>query len=158
MGALINTIGTGYLSWFYNHEFEGNYAFHQANAAAYTGNDVWAVISSLYDNNRQLFPLLPTPDPRLYPNLVARWQHFHTQHILAQNNQALLLQYINAALTNNAITEIVFGVRLGANQSIDSTTTGTAQLINIVVAGPMATGRDNAGKVLPGGPPPIDQY
>lgn len=157
MGALINTLGTGYLSWFYNHEFEGNYLFHQTNAAAYTGNDVWGVVTSLYDANRQLFPLLPTPDPKLYPNLVARWQYFHTQKVLTPTNQGLLLKAIHDTLVNKAITEIVFGVRLGANQSIDSTPIGTAQIINIVVAGPMAAGRDNAGKAVSGGPPPIDQ-
>lgn len=157
MGALINTIGTGYLSWFYNREFEQNYAFHKANAAAYAGNDVWSVVSSLYDNDRQLFPLLPTPDPRLYPQLVARWTHFHTQHVLSQANQAALLTAINGALTNNQIAGILFGVRLGAQQTIDSTTVGTFRAINIVVAGAMATGRDKHGKLLPGGPPPIDQ-
>jgi len=157
MGALINTFGTGYLSWFYNREFEENYGFHQANRASYAGNDVWGVVSSLYDSNRQRFPLLPTPDPRLFPNLVARWQHFHTQKILTSTNQALLLTAIHDTLGNNAITEIVFGVRLGANQTIDSTTIGTAQIINIVVAAPMALGRDNTGKATPGGPPPIDE-
>jgi hypothetical protein len=157
MGGLINTIGTGYLSWFYNHEFEENYAFHQANAASYAGNDVWGVINSLYDNNRQRFPLLPTPDPKVYPNLVARWQYFHTQKLLTQTNQALLLKAIHDTLGNKKITEILFGVRLGANQTIDSTTTGTTQIINIVVTGPMPTGRDNAGNALPGGPPPIDR-
>jgi hypothetical protein len=156
MGALINTIGTGYLSWFYNHEFEQNYGFHQANRASYTGNDVWGVITSLYDNNRQRFPLQPTPDPRLYPNLVARWQYFFTQRVLTQANQALLLQAIHDTLSNNAITEIVFGVRLGANQTIDSTTIGTAQIINIVVTAPMATGRDEDNAPLAGGPPSID--
>jgi hypothetical protein len=159
MGSLINTIGTGYLSWFYNHEFEGNYAFHKSNATAYAGNNVWSVITSLYDNNRQIFPLLPTPNPSLYANLVARWQYFFTQNVLSQANQALLLKAIHDALANNAITQIVFGVRLGASQGIDSTTITThTQIINIVVTGPMPTGRDHTGRALPGGPPPIDQW
>jgi hypothetical protein len=156
MGALIHTIGTGYLSWFYNREFEQNYAFHQANAAVYAGNDVWSVITSLYDNNRQVFPLIPTPNPASYPNLVGRWQYFFTQHVLTQANQTLLLNAIRGALTNNQIAGILFGVRPGAAQTIDSTTVGTFQVINIVVAAAMATGRDQDNAPLAGGPPPID--
>jgi hypothetical protein len=154
MGALIHTAGTGYLCWFYNSEFEDNWAFHKANAAAYTGSSVWNVVSTLYDQTRQLYPLVPTP-PSSYPNLVARWQYFFQHPVLTPANQAALLTAIHGALTNAAISGILLGVRHGSSQKIDNTSINggvTVQLINIVVAAAMATGRDKSV----GGPPPID--
>jgi hypothetical protein len=163
MGGLINTPGTGYLSWFYNSEFEGYWPFHTANAAAYDRGsahwNVWNVISTLYDATRQKYPLVPTP-PSTYTNLVQRWQYFFQHPVLLQHNQDALLDAIYTALTTPAISGIMFGVRIGSTQKIETATLNGAvniQMINIVVTGPMSTGRDEEGAPLPGGPPPIDQ-
>ena len=48
MGGLIQTKGTGYLCWFYNHEFEVNWAFHQSTAASYNrGGANWNIWDNL---------------------------------------------------------------------------------------------------------------
>jgi hypothetical protein len=163
MGGLINTPGTGYLSWFYNSEFEDNWPFHTANAAAYNRRtahwNVWNnVISTLYDSARQKYPLIPTP-PSAYPNLVQRWQYFFQHPVLLQPNQDALLDYIHTALTTGGISGIMFGVRLGSTQKIETAALNGAvqiQMINIVVTEPMPTGRGRDGTPLGGGPPPID--
>jgi hypothetical protein len=164
MGGLINTPGTGYLSWFYNSEFENYWTFHTANAAAYHRRgahwNVWNVISTLYDSARQKYPLLPAP-PSTYANLVQRWQYFFQHPVLLQPNQDALLDAIYAALTTGGISGIMFGVRLGSTQMIETATLNGAvqiQMINIVVTGPMPTGRDKEGAPLAGGPPPIDLH
>jgi hypothetical protein len=160
MGGLINTPGTGYLSWFYNSEFENSWTFHAANAEAYRRGDanVWNVITTLYDSARQKYPLLPAP-PSTYANLVQRWQYFFQHPVLLQPNQEALLDAIYTALTTGGISGIIFGVRLGSKQRIETAILNGAvqiKMINIVVTGPMPTGRDEEGAPLAGGPPPID--
>jgi hypothetical protein len=168
MGALIHTKGTGFLMYFYNTEFEGNWAFHQANAAQYQAaaaactagtSNAWLFMSSFYDATRQIYPLMPTP-PAGYPNLVPRWAYFFNHSVFTPPHQADLLNAIYYALTTAPISGILFGVRHGAMQQVDSVTLNGGvveiQLINIVVAAAMPAGRDHTGKLLAGGPPPLD--
>lgn len=167
MGALIHTKGTGYLMYFYNAEFEQHWAFHQANAAQYQAAaaaaaagtaSAYVFMSTFYDPARQLYPLMPTP-PAGYPNLVARWAYFFNHPVFTFAHQGDLLDAIYLALTTAPISGILFGVRHGSTQKVDSITLNGAvqvQAINIVVAAAMATGRDRTGKLVPGGPPPID--
>jgi hypothetical protein len=164
MGALIHTKGTGYLMYFYNNEFEGNWAFHQGAAAQYQAaaaactagtSNAWLFMSSFYDGTRQIYPLLPTPGAG-YPNLVQRWAYFFNHPVFTLAHQADLLNAIYYALTTAPISGILFGVRHGATQKVDSTTLNggvvEVQAINIVVAAAMPTGLDRVA----GGPPPID--
>ena len=114
MGRLIQTRGTGFLSAFYNREFEENWAFHQANAALYNrGGAPWNVwdnlITSVVDPARGLC-LFPTPDAS-HPHLVARWRHFFRHPIFSLANQATLIDDIYNVLNNpaNNISSSVFG-------------------------------------------------
>jgi hypothetical protein len=164
MGALIHTQGTGYLCWFYNSEFENNWAFHKANAAAYNrGGANWNVwnnlINTLYDPARQTYPLIPTPNSTTYPHLVQRWQYFFQNMVLTQANQNAMLDALYHALSTPAISGILFGVRQGSPQKIDSSTLNGAvqvQMINIVMVAAMPTGRNKSGALEGKGPPPID--
>jgi hypothetical protein len=159
MGALIHTRGTGYLCGFYNNEFEDNWGFHVGNSGYYDRGgghpNVWTdVIAKLYDNNRKKYPLVPTP-PSNMPKVAARWQYFFQQTLLAQGNQDALLDAILYALTTPPISGILFGVRHGSAQGIETATLNGAvqiQMINIVMDNPMPTGRG-----LAGGPPEIDE-
>jgi hypothetical protein len=156
MGGLIHTPGTGYLCWFYNSEFENNWAFHQANAGAYTGNSVWNVIDTLRQGATK--PLMPTP-PAAYPNLVARWRLFFERPIFTPANQAALLKAIHDALASGTVSGITLGVRHGSSQKVDNVPANGGvkiQLINIVVVGAMPTGRDDKGAPDGSGVPAID--
>lgn len=167
MGALIHTKGTGFLTYFYNSEFEGNWAFHQANAPAYRAaaaaaaagtSNAYVFMSTFYDPVRRIYPLLPNP-PAGHPNLLARWAYFFNHPVFSQAHQADLLNAMHYALTTASVSGILFGVRHGSSQKVDSTTLNGAlqvQAINIVVAAAMPTGLDRS-KSGDGGPPPIDQ-
>lgn len=154
MGGLIQTRGTGFLSAFYNREFEENWAFHQANAALYNrGGAPWNVwdnlITSVVDPARGLC-LFPTPDAS-HPHLVARWRHFFRHPIFSLANQATLIDDIYNVLNNPANEFIQFGVRPGGAQGVDFFPlpgAPTRYVINIVV--------DAASVIPPGGPPTLD--
>jgi hypothetical protein len=118
MGALIQTKGTGYLSSFYNNEFEQNWAFHKANAALYNRGilpwNVWDnLITAIVDPARGRLCLLPTPDAS-QPHLVVRWRLFFKSPIFTPANQHTLIDNIHTVLSDVASTGILFGVRLGA--------------------------------------------
>jgi hypothetical protein len=159
MGALIHTPGTGYLCGFYNNEFDDNWGFHHGNAHLYNRGgvhkNVWTdIISTVYDGARKKYPLVPKP-PSSMPNVLPRWQYFFQKYVLTQANQDQLLDAIHYALTTAAISGILFGVRHGSAQGIETATLNGAvqiQMINIVMDNPMSTGIGMAG-----GPPEIDQ-
>jgi hypothetical protein len=162
VGALIHTAGTGYLCWFYNAEFEANWPFHQANVPAYQAGaaigSVWSVVSTLYDSTRQIYPLIPTP-PSQYTNLVPRWTYFFNHPVLTSAHQTALLDAIVLALTSRGISGVLFGVRHGSTQGIETGVLNgvvSIQMINIVMATAMPTGRNQDGYPLMSGPPPID--
>jgi len=159
MGGLIHTKGTGYLSAFYNREFEDNWAFHHAHAALYNrAGAAWNIwddlITSLVDPDRGLV-LLPTPGSS-HPHLVPRWRLFFKgpgggAPIFSLANQGTLIDSIYTVLSNAASESIIFGVRPGAAQGVDFFPlpgAGTRYMINIVV--------DPHSEIPVGGPPQID--
>lgn len=142
MGGLIQTRGTGYLSWFYNNEFELNWAFHQGIAAKYNPPAVLPAAWNIWDNLIESIVdptgrkcLKPTPDAS-QPHLVPRWAYFFKKPILSQANQTQLATYIYNALTTAGCTGILFGVRNGPAQTVETSSSAAApiiRMINIVV-------------------------
>jgi len=85
--------------------------------------------------------------------------YFFNHPVLKTTNQAALLSAINSALTTAQITGILFGVRHGSSQKIETSVLDggvKVQMINIVMDTPIPTGRDKSGARVSGGPPPID--
>jgi hypothetical protein len=83
-------------------------------------------------------PVMPTP-PSNDNSLVARWQYFFLHPVLKHPaNQNDLLDYIYAALADPQIKGILFDVRHGSTQKIETAALNRAykvQMINIVFYG-----------------------